>query len=74
MPSNLKRIEHSRQEIEVIKGDITVKSDVSRAIGGVEIVFHLAVIFSHTVSKTVWKVDHQGTVNVAEEALLRNVD
>lgn len=46
-PSNLKRVEHLRNEIEVVKCDVTKVEEVRSAVRGVDVVYHLAAIFRH---------------------------
>ncbi len=69
-PSNLKWVEHLRNEIEVVKCDVTRVEEVRFAVRGVDVVYHLAAIFRHgTDEGLVWRVNYLGTKNVANEVL-----
>src|SRR3990170_8276316 len=58
------RIHHN---LEMFKGDIANKEDVRKAIGGCDIIYHLAAIVDYLAPKSlVWKVNVEGTRNIFE--------
>ncbi len=62
-----------KEEVEFVRGDVTDRSSLKKAFDGVEKVYHLAAIFRHDANpEETWKVNYQGTKNVAEMAFRRN--
>ena len=76
-PANL---DHIRDDIELIEGDLRSEDDLRRAVGGVELVFHEGALGSVPRSiadpKTSFDVNAMGTLNLlnaAREAGVRRV-
>ena len=62
----------ARFPIEIVRGDVLQRSDVDRAIEGCDIVFHCAY-GNQGPGKIRWKVNVEGTRNVAQAALRSHV-
>ena len=61
-----------KEGIETVSGDVTDRGSLRKAFNGVEKVYHLAAIFRHdTKPEDIWRVNYEGTKNVAEAALER---
>jgi NAD dependent epimerase/dehydratase len=65
-------------EIEVIPGDITDKDSFSKALDGIDIVFHLAALigipYSYRAPRSYVDTNVIGTLNVLQSALDQNID
>jgi len=62
-----------KDRVTVVKGDIRSKTDVSRAIAGVDIVVHCAAALPLYTKEQIFSIDIDGTRNVLDEAHRRNV-
>jgi nucleoside-diphosphate-sugar epimerase len=62
-----------KDRVTVVKGDIRSKTDVSRAIAGVDIVVHCAAALPLYTREQIFSIDIDGTRNVLDEAHQRNV-
>jgi len=61
-------------DVEFVAGDITDRESVRRALKDVNEVYHLAALFRHDADpREIWRVNYDGTRNVVNECLRRNV-
>jgi dTDP-glucose 4,6-dehydratase len=67
-----------RDEIEVFRGDITDPGSVSKAMDGVDVVFHLAALigipYSYDAPRQYVRTNVEGTLNVLQGALAEEVE
>ena len=63
-----------RFDVDFAVGDVTDADSLKEAFRDVEEVYHLAALFRHDADpRKIWQVNYEGTKNVVEECLKRNV-